>query len=53
MKLTKSDARHIGSFKEGAFRSWKDILDEVKANRLEKDVASIRQANASLMLTFD
>lgn len=53
MKLTKSDVRHIASFNEGAFKSWRDIVEEVKAHRLERDVESIRQANASLMLQFD
>ncbi len=53
MKLTKADVKHISKFRDGAFRSWEEIIDEVKANRLEKDIDSIRQAATSLMLTFE
>lgn len=53
MRLNKRDVAHIASFKEGAFKSWADIMDEVKARRVEIDTASIRAASHSLALTFD
>ena len=53
MKLNKKDVAHIASFSDGAFKSWRDIMEEVKARRVEVDVAAIRQAGQSLGLSFD
>jgi hypothetical protein len=53
MKFRKTDAAYIASFKEGAFKSWKDIVDEVQSFRLESNKDGIKQAQQSLSLTFD
>lgn len=53
MRLKETDVQHIAGFRTGSFRSWGQIMEEVKAHRLESDTASIRQANDSLMLTFE
>jgi hypothetical protein len=53
VRLNKRDVAHIATFKEGAFKSWADIMDEVKARRVEVDTTSIREASRSLALTFD
>lgn len=53
MKFTKKDVAHIATFSEGAFKSWRDIVDEVKQFRLESDTAAIARADKGLMLKFD
>lgn len=53
MRLTKEDVAHIATFKEGAFKSWAEIIEEVKARRNEFSAPKLSQAKAGLRLTFD
>lgn len=53
MKLNKKDVAHIASFSDGAFKSWRDIMEEVKARRIEVDLPAIREAGKLLSLSFD